>query len=73
MGVMLDKIQFILVLITFNELMWLYNQLHTQHTHTHNNENTGLKLFHYICAFDACGMHFIMCLISKCLYEAFLH
>lgn len=29
MGVMLDKIQFILVFITFNELMWPYNQLHT--------------------------------------------
>lgn len=27
MGVMLDKIQFVLVLITFNKLMWPYYRL----------------------------------------------
>lgn len=32
MGVMLDKIQFVLVLITFNELMWLYDRLNTDTT-----------------------------------------
>lgn len=36
MGVVLDKIQFVLVIITFNEIMWPYLQLNSDTTQESN-------------------------------------
>ncbi len=61
MGVMLDKIQFVLVFITFSELMWLSPWLNSDTMQ--KKKIPGFKFFNYISekknitAFDGFGMH----------------
>lgn len=67
MGVVLDKIQFVLVIITFTEIMWPYLQLNSDTTQESNILNqSSLITFQkrkkkHPNASDGSGMHLSMC------------
>lgn len=73
MGVVLDKIQFVLVIITFTEIMWPYLQLNSDTTQESNilNQSSLITFQKKNILMHLMALECISVCVSHLLYKAF--